>query len=64
MPAGVSWPKYIKFLTAGLLSMMAGSQTIHLIYRPLEGMDVLVQREIERLKPLVVEASHIKKEDG
>ena len=63
MPAGVSWPKYLKFLTAGLLSMMAGSQTIHLIYRPLEGMDVLVEREIQRLKPLV-EASHVKKEDG
>jgi len=61
MPAGVSWPKYLKFLTAGLLTMMAGSQTIHIIYNPLEGMDVLVQQEIEKLKPLI-ETSQTKKD--
>ena len=30
--------------------MMAGSQTVHLIYHPLGDLDVLVQKEIERLK--------------
>lgn len=50
MPAGVSLPTYLKFFVASMLAMMAGSQTIHVIYHPLEGMDNLVQQEIERLK--------------
>lgn len=61
MPAGVSWPKYLRFLTASLLTMMAGSQTVHVIYNPLEGMDILVQREIDKLKPLV-ESNQIRKD--
>ncbi|XP_077982406.1 ubiquinol-cytochrome c reductase complex assembly factor 6-like [Glandiceps talaboti] len=34
MPAGVPWSQYLKFLTAGLLTMMAGSQLVHVIYKP------------------------------
>ncbi|XP_026550793.1 uncharacterized protein C12orf73 homolog isoform X2 [Notechis scutatus] len=34
MPAGVSWPKYLKILTAAFLSMLAGAQTVHKFYRP------------------------------
>lgn len=50
MPAGVDLPKYLKFFVASMLSMMAGSQAVHVVYQPLEGMDILVQQEIERLK--------------
>lgn len=50
MPAGVSWSTYLKFLSAAFLTMMAGSQTVHMVYHPLEGMDALVEKEIQRLK--------------
>lgn len=50
MPAGVNWPTYLKFFTAAMLTMMAGSQSVHIIYQPLQGMDDLVQQEITRLK--------------
>ena len=42
MPAGVSWPKYLKFLSAAMFSMLLGSQSVHLIYRPLDNLDELV----------------------
>lgn len=50
MPAGVSASKYITFLAAAMLSMMAGSQFVHVLYQPLEGLDILVEKEKERLK--------------
>lgn len=50
MPAGVNLSTYVKFLVASMLSMMAGSQTIHIIYHPLDDLDVLVQKQIEILK--------------
>ena len=31
--------QYIKFGTAALLSMFAGSQCVHMIYRPLDGLE-------------------------
>lgn len=34
MPAGVSWSKYLTFLFASLASALAGSQVVHLYYRP------------------------------
>lgn len=34
MPAGVDWLPYLKFLSAGLLSMMAGAQLVHWYYKP------------------------------
>lgn len=45
MPAGVSWPTYLKFFTAAMLSMMAGAQTVHLIYRPLDDLEEYVEEE-------------------
>jgi hypothetical protein len=50
MPAGVSWPKYIKFFVASMVSMMLGAQAVHLCYKPLDGLNGLVQKEVERLK--------------
>jgi hypothetical protein len=53
MPAGVSTFTYVKFATAALLSMLAGSQTVHMYYRPLEDFEQLlkiVQENSERQK--------------
>ena len=36
MPAGVSWNQYLRFVTASLLTMFAGAQTVHIFYRPLD----------------------------
>lgn len=44
MPAGVSWPTYLKFATAAGLSMFAGSHTVHTFYRPLDDMEAWFQR--------------------
>lgn len=45
MPAGVSWPTYIKFFTAAMLTMLAGAQTVHIIYKPLEDLDKYIDAE-------------------
>lgn len=50
MPAGVDLPRYLRFFAAAMLAMVAGSQTVHIIYQPLSGLDELVQQEIDRLK--------------
>ncbi|KAL2093918.1 hypothetical protein ACEWY4_011230 [Coilia grayii] len=34
MPAGVSWPRYLRMLGASILSMFAGAQVVHQYYRP------------------------------
>ncbi|XP_053112694.1 protein brawnin [Hemicordylus capensis] len=34
MPAGVSWPRYLKMFTASMLSMLAGAEVVHRYYRP------------------------------
>ncbi|XP_072257253.1 ubiquinol-cytochrome c reductase complex assembly factor 6 [Pyxicephalus adspersus] len=34
MPAGVSWPKYLKMVSASFLSMFAGAELVHRYYRP------------------------------
>lgn len=40
----------VRFFIASMLSMFAGSQFIHSIYRPLDGLDELVaQKEREML---------------
>jgi hypothetical protein len=48
MPAGVPWPKYLKFFAAAMVTMMAGAQTVHIYYKPLEDLNTLVEKEIER----------------
>ncbi|EDW30504.1 GL26822 [Drosophila persimilis] len=45
MPAGVSWGQYTKFLASAMLAMMAGSQAVHLYYKPLEDLPVYIERE-------------------
>ncbi|XP_062856142.1 ubiquinol-cytochrome-c reductase complex assembly factor 6 [Trichomycterus rosablanca] len=34
MPAGVSWPRYLKMFGASILSMFAGAECVHQYYRP------------------------------
>lgn len=34
MPAGVTWPQYLKMLSATLVSMLAGAEVVHQYYRP------------------------------
>ncbi|XP_007438501.1 uncharacterized protein C12orf73 homolog [Python bivittatus] len=34
MPAGVSWPRYLKVFTATFLTMLAGAETVHRYYKP------------------------------
>lgn len=47
MPAGVSWGQYIKFLTCAMISMMAGSQLVHMYYKPLEDLNTYIENEIK-----------------
>ncbi|CAB0000039.1 unnamed protein product [Nesidiocoris tenuis] len=50
MPAGVTWGQYLRVLAASMASMMAGAQVVHMVYRPLDDLDVLVQQELEKMK--------------
>ena len=34
MPAGVSWSRYLTFFVASLATGLAGSQAVHLYYKP------------------------------
>ena len=43
MPAGVSWTTYVKYSVAAALSMIAGAQTVHQFYRPLDDLDEFVK---------------------
>lgn len=50
MPAGVSWGQYSKFFVAAMLSMLAGSQVVHMYYRPLDDLDVYIKKELESVE--------------
>jgi len=63
MPAGVSTFTYVRFATAALLSMAAGSQTVHLYYRPLEEIEEAIRETQEKvLPPEIVEIIKKKRE--
>lgn len=47
MPAGVGWTQYTKFTVAALLAMFAGSQSVHLYYKPLADLNEYVEKEQE-----------------
>ncbi|XP_036617231.1 protein BRAWNIN [Trichosurus vulpecula] len=34
MPAGVSWPSYLKMVVASMGAMLAGAEVVHRYYRP------------------------------
>lgn len=45
MPAGVSWSTYLKHFSVAMIFMMAGAQSVHLVYRPLENLDEIIGNE-------------------
>lgn len=53
MPAGVSWGAYLKFFSAAMVSMMAGSQLVHIYYRPLDDLEELIEVEVQKKKKLL-----------
>ena len=64
MPAGVSWGEYLRFMTAALGSMFLGSQAVHLLYKPLQDMDqVLDQLRAVKQKQLASESSMAKQSE-
>lgn len=50
MPAGVSWPRYLKFTAAALLSMFVGAQVVHIYYNPLSDIDKYIEEEMAKLE--------------
>ncbi|KAM3963560.1 ubiquinol-cytochrome c reductase complex assembly factor 6 sloth 2 [Aphomia sociella] len=46
MPAGVTWGQYISFSVAAMISMLAGSQFVHLYYRPLQDLNRYIDKEL------------------
>ena len=56
MPAGVSWPTYLKFFVAAGLSMFAGSHTVHTFYRLTRNLNALfnlfVFWSLQKFRPL------------
>ncbi|XP_023161249.1 uncharacterized protein C12orf73 homolog [Drosophila hydei] len=50
MPAGVSWGQYMKFLGSAMLAMMAGSQAVHLYFKPLDDLPVYIEKERQQQK--------------
>lgn len=44
MPAGVTWPCYLRFFSAAMLSMFAGAQVVHHFYRPLDDIDEWIDK--------------------
>ncbi|KAK9309737.1 hypothetical protein QLX08_000726 [Tetragonisca angustula] len=47
MPYGISWFRYISFLTLSFISTACGSQVVHLIYRPLDDLDDLIEEAFQ-----------------
>lgn len=47
MPVGVSWLRYISFCGAAMISMLAGAQCVHMMYKPLDDLSELVEWELK-----------------
>lgn len=47
MPYGISWPRFSMFVVAAMGSIFAGSQVVHVIYRPLDDLEKYIE-EIEK----------------
>lgn len=50
MPAGMGWGPYLRFFITATLTAFAGSQTVHLIFRPLDDLEDLVEEELKELR--------------
>lgn len=49
MPAGVSWSEYLKFFVSAMVSMAAGSQIVHMYYKPLKDLPDFIEKEKKAL---------------
>ncbi|CAG5121809.1 unnamed protein product [Candidula unifasciata] len=50
MPGGVSWSRYIGAVIGASVSMFAGAQCVHMLYRPLEDFQSRFEAEKENLR--------------
>ena len=71
MPAGVPLPTYIKFMASAMFSMFLGSQCVHVIFKPMEGLEEEIEkerrsleREVERLKQILKVQQQTMGDDG
>lgn len=48
MPYGISWPRFISFISLVFLATASGSQAVHLIYRPLDDLDDLIEEAFQK----------------
>lgn len=64
MPAGVSWGQYIRFTTAAMLSMFAGSQMVHIFYRPLDDFDKYVKEAMEKEEAALKKINQTRTKNG
>lgn len=48
MPYGISWTRYICLVTSAFFATAAGSQVVHLIYRPLDDLDDLIEEAFQK----------------
>ncbi|XP_068977444.1 ubiquinol-cytochrome c reductase complex assembly factor 6 [Bombus flavifrons] len=48
MPYGISWPRFISFISLAFLTTASGSQAVHLIYRPLDDLDDLIEEAFQK----------------
>jgi len=60
MPAGVSWQTYLKFSVAAAFSMIAGAQTVHAVYKPLEDLETFIE-DFEDKKVKQISKEEVKK---
>ena len=47
MPYGKSWFRFLSFATLSIVSMAAGSQIVHNIYKPLDDLDHLIEEALK-----------------
>lgn len=48
MPYGVSWTRFISFASVATMFAMAGAQTIHVIYKPLDDLEELIEEGVKK----------------
>jgi len=63
MPAGVSWPTYLKFSVAAALSMIAGAQTVHAVYKPLDDLEKFIE-DFEHEKDKYISEEAVKSDNS
>ena len=50
MPAGMTWPKYIRLLGSSIFFMFLGAQFVHNQYKPLADLPEFIEKYKEEMK--------------